>query len=203
MNMDRRVWVIGWGTLVLFGLGGIWIIQLFQGRSLSQVLAAGVNPLLQLAAGVLAGSLSAGAALFVINRPFFREHKSFYYRLISSKIPLNYGVITFLSICAGAGEEIFFRAGLQPLIGLWITSFLFVALHGYFSLKNTSLSWYGLLMFLIIAGFGYMYRHLGLISVMTAHTLFDFILFAAIYGESRKLKATGNTYEEEESHMEI
>lgn len=193
--MDRKIWLIGWGTLFLFGIGGIWIVEVWQEKSFSNVLVEGLSPLLQLAAGTIAGIMAASAALYLINRPFFSEHKSFYYRLISSKIPLNYGVITFLSICAGVGEEIFFRAGLQPIIGLWITSFIFVALHGYFSLKSSSLSWYGLLMLMIIAGFGYMYRYLGLISVMTAHSLFDFILFTAIYRENRRSIQERNPHE--------
>lgn len=184
--LDRKVWLIGLGTIFLFGFGGIWIIEAWQDISFFEVLLSGVDPLLQLGAGLFAGTIAALAALYLINRPFFKEHKSFYYRLISSKIPLNFGIITFLSVCAGVGEEIFFRAGLQPIFGLWITSFIFVALHGYFSLKSLSLTWYGGLMFLIIAGFGYMFRYLGLISVMMAHSLFDFILFYVIYLEKRK-----------------
>jgi membrane protease YdiL (CAAX protease family) len=200
--MNQKVWIIGWGTLLIFGLGGVLIIEVWQDRSFSEIMFKGLHPILQLVIGLLVGGISATAALYLINRPFFKEHKSFYYRLISDKIPLNYKVIIFLSICAGVGEEIFFRAGLQPIIGLWITSVIFVALHGYFSFSNRSLSLYGLLMLLIIAGFGYMYRYLGLISVITAHSFFDFILFRAIYLESNKVLSGSESNEESELHLE-
>ncbi len=179
--MNAKVWLIGWATLLIFGLGGLAIIEFWQDRSWMEVWQHGQGIALQLIAGTIVGILSAAAALYLINSSFFTEQKQYYYRLIASKLPLNYGVIIFLSLCAGIGEELFFRAGLQPLIGVWLTAFIFVALHGYFSPRSLNISIYGGLMLLIIAGFGYMYEYLGLLSVITAHSLFDIILFSAIY----------------------
>ena len=179
--MNRTVFLIGIGTLLFFGLGGIWLIDIWHERSFAEIAFRGLSWYWQLLIGLAAGTLSALMAQALINSPFFRKQKAHYYKLIATRIPLNYPVIIFLSLCAGIGEEIFFRAALQPLIGLWLTSFIFVALHGYFSLSTYSISVYGLLMLLIIAGFGYMFRYLGLLSAIIAHSMFDFILFQSIY----------------------
>lgn len=199
--MASRVWLIGWGTLLIFGLGGILMIHFWQDQSILEVWTEGINPFLQLLFGMLAGVIAAAAALILIHQPFFQEQKVYYYQMISSKIPLNYGVIIFLSLCAGVGEELFFRAGLQPLIGLWLTSIIFVALHGYFSLKNRNTSLYGMLMLIIIAGFGYMFKYFGLLSVISAHTIFDIILFSAIYRASNTMNIESGGDDQDESHL--
>ena len=43
--------------------------------------------------------------------------------------------IAWLALTSAVGEELFFRGGLQPLIGLWPTAILFGLLHGGFEPK--------------------------------------------------------------------
>ncbi|MDZ7846435.1 MAG: CPBP family intramembrane glutamic endopeptidase [Owenweeksia sp.] len=74
---------------------------------------------------------------------------------------------------------------MQPLLGVWFTSVIFVALHGYLSISNWRIGVYGLIMLGIIAGFGYLYRYTGLLTVITAHSVFDFVLFMHIYRSRR------------------
>ena len=178
--VGRKVWFIGLLTLFGFSLLGMLIIQFFHEKSPWELFTQGEHLLYQLALGLIAGFFSARMALALINSKLFADQKANYYRIISTSIPLNNTTIVFLSLCAGIGEEIFFRAAIQPLWGIWITSILFVALHGYFSFKSYQISVYGSLMVLIIACFGYMFKHLGLLSVVVAHALFDIILFRAI-----------------------
>lgn len=175
----KRLLLIGLGTLLFFGLGGIFIIEQFHGKSFVTILQSGWSIPLQLLTGTVYGLVSAGIALFIITRDFFAEERNFYYRLFSDW-NLNYPGIIFISLCAGVGEEIFFRAGIQPLIGIWITAIIFVALHGYLNPFNWKISIYGISVLLIMAGIGYLFEYTGLITVMTAHTVFDIVLFVCM-----------------------
>lgn len=176
--MNQRTWAIGVGTLVIFGLGGLALIYFYSGYSgILKVFTAGWLPLYQVLLGILVGGLSAGMGLVIITRPFFERHKQYYYHLIRSRLNLNARSILFLSLCAGVGEELFFRAGLQTWLGIWPTAIIFVALHGYLSPRSWRISLYGLFMTILMAGLGYLYEYTGLWTVIVAHSLFDIILF--------------------------
>src|SRR5690606_15773827 len=118
MSGSKTSFLLGVSTLLLFGLGGILIIEFVQDTSFFRVLTEGSTLSVQILVGVGVGVLSAAIALLVITRKFFKDEKDFYYGLIS-KLNLGYGGMVFLSLCAGIGEELFFRAGIQPLIGIW------------------------------------------------------------------------------------
>jgi len=177
---------IGIITLVFFGLGGYLLITYGQGRSFLTIFAEGKSLLHQLSSGAIVGVLSAGLALMIVTRKFFTQQKHYYFRLIS-QWRLTYAEMIFLSLCAGIAEEVFFRSGLQPLLGIWLTSVLFVLLHGYLSINNWRISIYGIVMVGVIGGFGYLYEYSGIYSVMMAHALFDLILFLYI---DRKMKTS-------------
>jgi len=179
--------LIGSITLIVFGAGGYFLIVYGQGKSFSALFSEGRPFFFQFVTGTAAGLLSAGLALIIITRKFFTRQKNFYFKMIS-QWKLSYGEMIFLSLCADTAEELFFRAGLQPLLGIWLTSILFVLLHGYLNLKNWRISIYGILMVGVIAGFGYMYEYIGIYSAMAAHAIFDLILFLYISRHS-----TGST----------
>lgn len=98
-------------------------------------------------------------------------------------LKLNYVDAFFLSICAGIGEELLFRSGLQTFFGIWITSFLFVAIHGYFSLKKIKKSLYGLVILPFIIFIAYGYDHFGLWFSVSAHFAYDVVLFFVMINE--------------------
>ncbi|MEX2592327.1 MAG: CPBP family intramembrane glutamic endopeptidase [Anditalea sp.] len=173
--MNKVTLSLALGTLFFFGIGGIFIIEYLQDQSFIDVLMRGWDIPFQLIIGLLAGMAASGIAMFIITRKFFKQEKKFYYNLIS-KLDLNLAGILILSLCAGIGEELFFRAGIQPLLGIWWTSFLFVMLHGYLNPKNLRISIYGLVMVAIIAGFGYLFKYSGIFTAMTAHAVFDMVL---------------------------
>ncbi len=172
----NKVLGLGLSTLLIFGLGAYYLIVSVQERAFTEVLLSGMAIPLQLSIGLGYGLLTALVAIWIISRDFFKEEKEFYRRLIT-RLDLNLGSILFLSLCAGTAEELFFRGGLQPLLGLWLTSILFVAIHGYLNPRNWRISVYGVAMVFFIAGMGYLFREVGLISAMTAHTVLDVVLF--------------------------
>ena len=81
-----------------------------------------------------------------------------------------------VSGCAGIGEEILFRGGIQPFLGIIWTSLLFVILHGYITPFNGPLTIYGIFMVLAIALLGIATVHLGLVVAIVAHTTIDILL---------------------------
>ena len=89
-------------------------------------------------------------------------------------------LIIFISFCAGVGEEILFRGVLQPLIGIWITAVLFVAIHGYLNPVNWRISIYGIYLTLVIGIIGHLTDWLGLTTAIIAHMIIDVILFYKI-----------------------
>jgi len=172
----KKVLTLGLITVLIFGGGGWYLIEYVQDRSFLQLWQAGMPWEAQLGIGSAYGLLTAAAAIGIIRLPFFRKERKFYHRVIS-QLDLNVPLIIFLSLCAGLGEEIFFRAGLQPLLGLWLTSVLFVFIHGYLNPRNWRISVYGVAMVLFIAGMGYLFEEVGLLSAIAAHTVLDIVLF--------------------------
>ena len=175
--MPRKILLMGLGTLLGFGGLGWILITYFQKESVQEVLFRGEGFTHQLLGGIIAGILAALLAIFVISRAFFAKEFSFYKELIGHFKWSGFSIF-FVSVCAGVGEEMFFRAGLQPLLGLWWTSIVFVALHGYLNPLNWRITVYGVLMVLVIAGFGWMFENLGIWSAMAAHAVFDWVLIS-------------------------
>ncbi|GAA5522345.1 CPBP family intramembrane metalloprotease [Aliifodinibius salicampi] len=85
-----------------------------------------------------------------------------------------------LSFFAGAGEELLFRGAIQPLLGIWVTSVIFVGLHGYFKFKSPGHIIFGGIMFGLSAGLGYLFEYAGLIAAMSAHATYDVIMLKLI-----------------------
>ncbi|MFN0274884.1 MAG: lysostaphin resistance A-like protein [Chitinophagales bacterium] len=134
-------------------------------------------------AGISYGLLSSFLLVFLLRRKFLSNTKNFFSRLIS-KFRVNYFDVFFLSFCAGVGEEIFFRAAIQPWLGIWLTSLLFIGLHGYLNLKDKPLFIYGVVLFFVSLGFGFLMEYAGLWSAMIAHFLIDVLLLSELKKKS-------------------
>jgi uncharacterized protein len=173
--VPRTLFLLGMGTLLIFGGLGILSVAFFQGISFYSLLKSGLPLGWQIVTGIVAGLFSAGIAWFIITRDFFSGQFAFYQKLIQT-FTWTQGSIIFVSLCAGVGEELFFRAGIQPFLGIGWTSVFFVALHGYLNPYNWRISVYGVCMVGIIAGFGFLFEKSGIFSVIVAHMVFDWVL---------------------------
>jgi membrane protease YdiL (CAAX protease family) len=93
---------------------------------------------------------------------------------------LNVGDAIFLSFCAGFGEELLFRSGVQYYLGIVLTSVIFVAIHGYLNPKNWRYSMYGLIVlpFILLLSMGF--ETFGLWFAISAHFAYDAVLFIAM-----------------------
>ena len=83
----------------------------------------------------------------------------------------------FLALCAGVGEELLFRSGVQYYLGPWVTSVLFVAIHGYLNPFNWRMSLYGLIVLPFILIISFALEKFGLWFCIAAHFSYDLVLF--------------------------
>ena len=165
------------GFFTLFGMGGIGIIliELFQNSSTMSLFETGMVWYYQLLIGLIYGLVAALLGWRLINIQLMHDVKSFY-ALIIQQLKLNWLDIIFISFCAAVGEELLFRGAIQYWLGIYITSIVFVGIHGYLNPKDWKISVYGLFMTLIIAGIGYGFLYLGIWFSIFAHIAIDIIL---------------------------
>lgn len=179
--MSISLFGLGFLTLLVFGFLGTLVIVFFQDTNPQAILLGGCPLGVQLIWGIGIGLASSILALLLISAPFFTDERHYYRGLIES-FPWTPWTIMFVSACAGVGEEWFFRAGLQPLVGIWWASVIFVALHGYLNPANWRISVYGLVMVGVIAGFGYLFMEIGFWATALAHSVFDWVLISKLTG---------------------
>lgn len=179
-----KIRLLGLVTLLVFPLPGFYLLDYFQNTSLTEFFDVQNIKLISIGYGLELGFAYAFIAYLFMKAPFFEQLPNRVDRIID-QLPLTYADGIFLSICAGIGEELLFRAGIQPLLGPWITSIVFVALHGYLNPWNWKFSMYGLIVlpFIFIISLGYI--HLGLWFSISAHFAYDAVLFVIMIKEKK------------------
>lgn len=153
------------------------ILHYFHEDGLPALFEHGFNWPTQLAAGAAFGVLAAGFISLVIWRtPVARILKD--YAIVELVMQMRFSPFDRIQISffAGAGEELLFRGAMQPMLGIWITSLIFVGMHGYFKFKSLWHIGFGAVMFALSVGLGLMYEWVGLIAAMTAHAIYDVIM---------------------------
>ena len=186
--MSKKLFIgLGFFTIIGFSALGAVLVYYVLDRPILSVFAHGWPWYLQLLFGLVYGVAGAYLGWSVIRSRMLTPVRSYYVELIQ-ELKLGLPEILFISICAGVGEEMLFRAGLQPIVVGWtsftpgvvITSVAFVALHGYLNPMNWRLTVYGMFMTAIIIGIGFMFEQVGLIAAMSAHFAIDVVLLKAI-----------------------
>lgn len=162
-------------TLVLMPAIALVIDHFFERVDLRAMIVGQVPITQQLLVGVGVGLAAAFAARFMVSLPMMQKVKTGYVQILGN-FNLNWSEIVFISLCAGVGEEFLFRGALQPFMGVYITSFLFVFIHGYLNPRDWRLSIYGLFMTLVIVVLGTLAERQGLLVAIIAHTIIDIVL---------------------------
>ena len=164
--------------LTLFGMSGIGylIINWFDGVPILPQLKGTVGYGWQLLYGAGYGLAVALLALALIQLPFFEKSRRFFAQMIT-KLKPGIPEILLYSFCAAVGEEILFRAAIQQFWGIWLTSLLFIALHGYLNPLQWRMMIFGVFMVLMSAGIGYL-MYFGLAASMMAHFVYDVLMFS-------------------------
>jgi membrane protease YdiL (CAAX protease family) len=84
----------------------------------------------------------------------------------------------WISLAAAIGEELLFRAALQPLLGVWITSVIFLLTHTpvyQFRRLNRATLVQAAGVFGASVALGFIYQYVGLLAAMMVHTALDVI----------------------------
>lgn len=162
-------------TLFGFSLLGAGIIWLFSATPLTELLQR--TPMFwQLLFGTGYGLAFGLIALSVVESEELEGITDYLSQMIQSS-NLRFIDVLFASVCAGIGEEIMFRGAIQPFLGIWITAVIFIAIHGYLSLEDLGVFFYGVLMVVMSAGLGYLTNWLGIAAAMAGHAVFDVVIF--------------------------
>ena len=176
---------LGVATLAVFPLIGFLLAQISGPISLTNFLALETISPIAIGYGIEFGIIYAFLGYLLMNARIFDSVSTRMDTLIAS-MQLKIWQGLFLSFCAGFGEELLFRAGIQPFLGVVITSVLFIALHGYLNPFNWRFSLYGIiaLPFILILSYGYVY--FGLYFAIAAHFAYDAVLFTFIIRQNNQ-----------------
>ena len=170
------LWVLGIATLIIFPLLA-WPIWYFMDISLKDVFVV-ERPVLYSVPNFLSAGIFFGLIVIWLTELDFFEESLAQYRNLLSNFKLTRIQVIFLSICAGVGEEVFFRGGVQPVLGIIITAIIFVGIHGYYSFKDWKVNVFAVLLtgFIIFLGWGA--REFSIYHAMAGHFSYDLVLLA-------------------------
>lgn len=172
--------LLGLSTLVFFGGGGILLMEWTQGRD-AWAGVVGSSPWgAWLLGGLLLGWLLGLLAWAVADSTLLSSSMDRYVQRIGPLMSHRTDRL-FVSLCAGVGEEIFFRGALQFWLGIPLTAVLFVAIHGYLDPRNWRISVYGAFMTLAMIGLGLLADRYGLMAPMAAHAMIDVVLLERLH----------------------
>ncbi len=173
---QAKLVLMGLVTLIGFPILGAVILFLSGSDILSTILRSESSLTLQLVLGIAIGFIFGFLAKVLISSTL-QPHTLRKYAVLVARLKLSNTGIVLLSLCAGVGEELLFRGAIQPLLGVWFTALIFVALHGYLHPKNWRLTIYGVYMTFVIATLGYCADYIGIWTACVAHMVIDIVLF--------------------------
>jgi membrane protease YdiL (CAAX protease family) len=176
-------------TCALLCILAVAVIFLFDTQPYVLWLLAGPPLFYQILFGAMIGALYwAGSGV---------GYKYMAKRQVTQSVVENYGRLDlrgwnplWISLAAGFGEELLFRGAMQPLIGIWLTSALFVLAHtrAYrFNKFNKRVLVQSLGIFGGSVAFGFLAIYVGLLTAMIVHVAVD---VAGLYTIRRVINAS-------------
>jgi membrane protease YdiL (CAAX protease family) len=153
------------------------LIYFFHEGGFAAIFEQGYSITVQMAIGLSAGIAAALVVMFLSSRSPIADVLDDFalFRVIANTKFSPFDRVQ-ISLFAGAGEEILFRGAIQPILGIWVTSIIFIAIHGYFKFKSIGHILFGLMLFSLSMMLGVLYEVSGLISAMAAHAIYDLVM---------------------------
>jgi membrane protease YdiL (CAAX protease family) len=165
----------------------LMIIKYLHDGWLVEVFTSEFSIWVQAGIGLGTGCLATGVIYFMIHRdPIAKVLPDYTIFKALSKAELTFFDRAQVSLFAGAGEELLFRGAIQPLIGNTFTSIIFIGIHGYFKFKSPGHILFGMIMFGLSFMLGVLSQHVGLISAMIAHAVYDVIMLQVIQSRNQQ-----------------
>ena len=163
-------------TCVVFSLVALLVIGVAQAEPLSVFrgpMPVGEQLLVGLVLSALAAVASYASFRLTAQSEATQNTIVAYGRLdLSGRNPL------WISLAAAIGEELLFRAALQPLLGVWITSLVFLLTHTpvyQFRKVNRATLVQAAGVFGASVALGLIYQYVGLLAAMMVHTALDVV----------------------------
>lgn len=183
----RKLVLISILSGVIWVVIGNLIILFVQESHLAAIFFSGSNVFIQIGIGLASGALIGLTGILMIRLPSFKEILDEYAIIRQIKeLSLSPVQIVYVSLIAGISEEILFRGAIQPLIGIWLTSLLFIGIHGYIRVQSTTHVLYSLFTFGLSMVLGLLFIHFGLIAAIAAHFIYDVVV---LYGIKRDVES--------------
>lgn len=162
------------------------LLYFFQDSSFIILFLEGSPVLEQTIWGTAAGLILGFAAIMMMRMEMFQSIADEYYILRElKKLKLTKRQILVVSISAGVSEEILFRGAIQPIIGIWFTSILFIAVHGYIRLNTWPKLLFTLFTFLLSMVLGWLFMWFGILSAIIAHAVYDILVLYYLVRDNR------------------
>lgn len=186
MLKKNNLYILGIITLIGFPLIGFGINLLFENDAKLELLVIKSDDWSSILAGALFGLSFAMLAERLSEIPFISKSTYDMTEFLRG-LKLNLFDVLFLSFAAGFGEEILFRGAIQGQLGIWITSVIFIAIHGYLNILNPGMFVFGLFLTLFSALLGFLFELHGIWSSISAHFIYDFVLLYSLREGTKKL----------------
>lgn len=170
---------MGLVTLILFPIPSFIVLPWLNDVSISSIFQWENFTVFKIGIGIQLGAVYAFLALLFIQAPIFENMPNRVDKIVRD-MHLNWLDCVFLSLCAGIGEELLFRSGVQYYLGPFITAVIFVAIHGYLNPFNWKKSLYGFIVLPFILLISYGFITFGLWFAIAAHFAYDLVLFLVI-----------------------
>lgn len=155
---------------IFLAVASVCFLVFIQDKSLVDVFLDGYAPHVQIIIGLLVGSILAVVIRYV---PFLSSLRQMARHLIGAQLQPKKVEIPLFAYATATGEELLFRAILQPFIGVWLTSVVFTLSHGSFDFKSRGMILFNVFLFISSVVMGLLYMHVGLLAVIMAHGIYN------------------------------
>lgn len=168
-------------TCLVLCLVAVPIIH-FSRHGLPTLFSQPMPPLWQLLAGQ-GLALVAAAASYLLFRVTADSESTTRTVQIYGRLDLDGLNPVWIALCAAIGEELLFRAALQPLLGLWVASLVFLVVHTpVYQFRRLDRATLAQVVGVFGAGLvlGLVYQYVGLLAAMLVHAWIDIVGLVAV-----------------------
>jgi len=179
LTRGRLLWMSTVVGLLMIGIA-VLLHLVWRGQSLQSFFLGGAPPVTQVWAA-LAAALPAAAivsGVTILWKPV--EPARRLTRRIMNQVDPSVSDMAIVAATAGFCEELLFRGAVQPSLGVWWTSLVFMFAHGVILPLTWRRAVFGATIFSLSVGLGLLARHVGLASAMMAHAVYDFAVLVVL-----------------------
>lgn len=175
----RSLYLLGLITLIVFPIPTFVVLYYFCNIQPLEILQFESFQIIPVGFGLQLGFIYGILALLLMKSRIFDDLPMNIEQVVK-RMRLNFLDALLLSLCAGIGEELLFRSGVQFFLDPVTTSIIFIAIHGYLNPFNWRMSIYGLIILPFVLLISYGFEYFGLWFAIAAHFMYDFVLFRSI-----------------------